>query len=342
MSIHRETYFNQSDNLQIQPYSYDTIVITQGAFLISRPYLEFAFDAYNNLIPEVSGDRFKKYHPDTRKQITIKKEITLDKHLLFLNLMDHYWHFHHETLSQIIMYYENKILDKYTPENTCLFIGTRLNFLKFHEEAIKLLFNIDFLKYEIIYPEHDVLYRTTKDAVTSTKTSVAGVLPTLFTAKYISSKINHVEEPLDYLFIGRDDADHRKCLNQSELIGFLNENGYPFVNCVMTGMPYLDQVNLFKNAKKIIMISGSGSTNQVYCNPKKCHIIYICPKNGLLNCSVRGSKQTNMLYNIVEGYENVPPAVSEELRLKHKKYSGIENFDFLIDKYGLLEAVKSV
>lgn len=342
MSISRETYFKESPNIHIQPYSYDTIIVEHGSFLISRPYFEFAFDSHDNVIPEVSGDRFKKYHPDTRKQISIKKEIILDKHLLFLNLSDHYWHFHHETLSQIIMYYENKILDKYIPENTCLFVGTRNKFCSFSKEAIKLLFSIDFLKYEIIFPEHDVLYRTNKNLITTTKTSVAGALPTLFTAKYISSKITHVEEPTNYLFIGRDDADHRKCLNQSELINFLNENGYPFVNCVMTGTPYLEQVSLFKNAKKIIMIAGSGPTNQVYCNPKKCHVIYICPKNGRLNCSIIGAKQTNMFYNTLEGYENVPPAVSEELRLKHKKYTSEENFDFFIDKYRLLEAVKSV
>ncbi len=90
------------------------------------------------------------------------------------------------------------------------------------------------------------------------------------------------------------------------------------------------------------MISGSGSTNQLYCNTEKCHIIYICPKDGLLNCSVRGSQQTGIVHNTLDGYENVAPDVSEELKLKCKKYTSRENFDFYIDKHALLALVKNV
>jgi capsular polysaccharide biosynthesis protein len=342
MSVCRKTYFQDSANTRIQPYSYDTIIVENGSFFITHPHIEFVFDRYFNIIPEASGDRFRKYSPDTRVHIQPKKEILLNKHLLFLNLSPHYWHFHHETLSQIIMYQEHGIFEQYTPETSCIYINTRAKFCDFAKEAIQLLFNKNFLDYELIYPEFDTLYRTSKNAVTTTKTSVAGVLPTLFTAKYIANKINHTDEPTKYLFIGRDDCDHRKCLNQKELIDFLNENGYPFVNCVMTGMPYLQQVELFKSAKKIIMITGSGSTNQLYCNTEKCHIIYICPKDGLPNCSVIGSQQTGIVHNTLYGYENVAPDVSEELKLKCKKYTSRENFDFYIDKHALLALVKNV
>ena len=115
------------------------------------------------------------------------------------------------------------------------------------------------------------------------------------------------ENPTNFIYVGRDDSDCRLLLNQEEILQFLNDHGIPIRKVTLTGMPYMEQVQLFRNAKFVMVISGSGSTNQIYCNPNKAKILFVSPKNGALLCSQLTTQGMNMAYSVLEGYENFTP-----------------------------------
>jgi capsular polysaccharide biosynthesis protein len=143
------------------------------------------------------------------------------------------------------------------------------------------------------------------------------------------------ENPTEYIYAGRDDSDCRLLLNQDEVIAYLNQNDIPIKKVKLTGMPYMDQVNLFRDAKLVMTISGSGSTNQIYCNPSKAKILFVSPKDGELNCSFATAKAMNMGYSCLQGYENFVP---DNVRRASDKTCS----NFKLKKEDVLEHIKSL
>jgi capsular polysaccharide biosynthesis protein len=218
----------------------------------------------------------------------------------------HYWHFHHETLGQFLVYKDLGVFEKISPENTAILL-TRNTPGKFAKEAFKYVFGFDIEQYELMSTKKNVLYKTTKDMIATTKTSTAGCLPLSYFSEKLAKYLVPEENPTEFIYISRDDSDCRLLLNQDEILQYLNENGIPIRKITMTGMPYLEQVNLFRSSKLVITISGSGSTNQIYCNPDKSKVLFIAPKKGALNCSSYTAKKMNMGCATLEGYENFTP-----------------------------------
>jgi capsular polysaccharide biosynthesis protein len=93
-------------------------------------------------------------------------------------------------------------------------------------------------------------------------------------------------------------------LNQEEVLGYLNDNGIPIKKYTMSGMSYIDQVNLFRSARFVMTITGSGPTNQIYCTPGKTKILFAAPKGGIFVNGTLTAKQTGLEYATIEGYEN--------------------------------------
>ena len=58
----------------------------------------------------------------------------------------------------------------------------------------------------------------------------------------------------------------RRILNEDEIKVFLKSKGYEIIT--LGELSFIDQVNLFKNAKKIIGLHGAGFANLTFCNPQ--------------------------------------------------------------------------
>jgi capsular polysaccharide biosynthesis protein len=200
------------------------------------------------------------------------------------------------------------VFKNYTPENTTILLVWEKKISDFQKDALKYIFNFDIFSYELTFAERDVCYTTTKSLIAATKTSTAGLLPLSFFSEKISKYLKYNEEPTDFIYVGRDDAKDRLLLNQDEVIQHLVDNGVPIKKVTLTGMPYINQVNLFKNAKFIMVIVGSGPTNQIHCNPNKTKILFVSPKNGPVGSVTYTAKAMNMEHATVYGCENFVPA----------------------------------
>ncbi|CAI3967633.1 glycosyltransferase family 61 protein [Alteromonas macleodii] len=69
----------------------------------------------------------------------------------------------------------------------------------------------------------------------------------------------------DKIFVGRNDAAHRRLANTDELESLLAQKGFVFID--PGTLSFDDQVAVFHNASKIVGIHGAGMTNILWTNP---------------------------------------------------------------------------
>lgn len=96
------------------------------------------------------------------------------------------------------------------------------------------------------------------------------------------------------VYLSRKDATARKMLNEDEVFALFEAKG--FKRYILSDMPVIDQIKLFKNAEIIAGPLGSSLTNVIFCNPKvrifdiflarrDCTIYFLCQNLGLeYNC----------------------------------------------------------
>lgn len=300
-------YHDKASNTALQPEPYFLFELPQGEVTLFKNDTHAVFTKDNEIVKDCSGEHWCIYKPTRDIKQTAKKTITLDKNIITLNWSGHYWHYHHETLGQFLIYADLGVFKTYTPENTVILLTWGNKILDHQKESLKHIFNFNIFSYDLIFAERDVCYTTTKLLITTTKTSTAGCLPLSYFSEKLEKYLVPEENPTNFIYVGRDDSDCRLLLNQEEILQFLNDHGIPIRKVTLTGMPYMEQVQLFRNAKFVMVISGSGSTNQIYCNPNKAKILFVSPKNGALLCSQLTTQGMNMAYSVLEGYENFTP-----------------------------------
>jgi len=88
--------------------------------------------------------------------------------------------------------------------------------------------------------------------------------------EYILNKIPNLSKSTksysDKIYISRSDSEHRKILNEAELIVLLKKLNFQIIT--LSKMNIFDQISLFKKAKVITGYHGAGFANLVFCSPK--------------------------------------------------------------------------
>ncbi|MGF1491025.1 MAG: tetratricopeptide repeat protein [Microcoleaceae cyanobacterium] len=77
------------------------------------------------------------------------------------------------------------------------------------------------------------------------------------------------------IYISRQDARHRRVLNEAEVLEVLSQHG--FVCYHLAELSFAEQVSLFHQAEIVIAPHGSGLTNIVFCEPKTKVVELISP-----------------------------------------------------------------
>jgi capsular polysaccharide biosynthesis protein len=104
------------------------------------------------------------------------------------------------------------------------------------------------------------------------------------------------------VFISREDALHRKLINEEEVFHVLEEHGFKKVS--LSTMSFLEKIQLFHTAEVIVSPHGAGLTNLVFCNPGT-RVIELFPATYLMPCFYIISQHMNLDYYCMKG-ETVP------------------------------------
>ncbi len=78
-------------------------------------------------------------------------------------------------------------------------------------------------------------------------------------------QINHSHNDRSKIYVSRAKAKNRQLVNEVEISQLLGKSG--FVTVFLEEMSFLEQVEIFANAKMIVSPHGSGLTNLVFCSP---------------------------------------------------------------------------
>jgi Glycosyltransferase 61 len=84
---------------------------------------------------------------------------------------------------------------------------------------------------------------------------------------YSNTTLRNLSSPAEQsggkrLFISRRDSAVRRLVNESDVIERLKEHGFEV--CVLSGMSFDDQINLFANAEMVVSMHGAGLSNVAF------------------------------------------------------------------------------
>lgn len=116
------------------------------------------------------------------------------------------------------------------------------------------------------------------------------------------------QEGYERIFISREDALHRKLLNEDEVVTTLEKYGFRLIK--LSALSFLEKIQLFNSAEVIVSPHGAGLANLTFCNPGT-KIIELFPSTYLIPCFYIISSHLDLDYYYVIG-DNVPLYNSQE------------------------------
>lgn len=197
-------------------------------------------------------------------------------------------------------------------KNHTLLLPNCLEAIPSMSEAIKICFpfnNVIYLK------EPAFVKRLYKIDVVIDENSITSLRELI--SQNISNRSNY--PLLTDIFVMRNGANRRICINQNELLEQLPKN-YSLVDC--SNMSFLEQFKVFYNAENIVGIHGAALTNIIFCKKLKMFYEFKDPRNDDLIFKSISEDLFKADYQVSYGV----PVSSRDFRVKQHDIDNMRNF----------------
>ena len=173
----------------------------------------------------------------------------------------------------------------------------------FQKESLMLL---DIPLNRILSPTMDTNIEANELIVPSLPGPVFDASPQAQSCKFLRSAFlqDRTRTPYRLLYITRTDANTRRIINEAEILKEVL--GYGFQVVSLTGVPFLQQVKLFSEARIVVGPHGAGFANAVFC-PSGSVLIEFMPERRQIDCFARLAHFVGMEYHSILGIENDVP-----------------------------------
>lgn len=128
--------------------------------------------------------------------------------------------------------------------------------------------------------------------------------PQLQACEYLRSiflQRNRTQKPHRAIYITRADASTRRVINEAEIREEVIDHGFEVVS--LSHVPFLEQVELFAEARIIVGPHGAGFTNAVFCQ-RGSVLIEFMPERWKVDCFERLALLVGMTYHSMVGIES--------------------------------------
>jgi capsular polysaccharide biosynthesis protein len=157
---------------------------------------------------------------------------------------------------------------------------------------------------------------------------VLAMSPQLQACQYLRSTFLETvktRKPYRAIYITRADAGSRRVLNEADIRKVLMDNGFEVIS--LSNVPFLEQIQLFADARIIVGPHGAGFTNAVFCQPGSV-LIEFMPERRKVDCFERMARLIGMRYCSI---------VSKESAISN---AGVSNHDHTVDKAELSRLIR--
>jgi hypothetical protein len=327
------TFFSAEHNWPGKFPEYNLYEIPKGSVELDCFAYNYTRDLEETVIPACSGD-IRPYTEEHPKCSIKSKLIQTNKNIIFISWAQHYWHFHGESVAQILLYKTLNVFKKYTPEDTL--IVTQGENSKYREIIDFLFQELNLKAYEFVQLKRGECYKTSKTLVTTTNMIMGGTVPPPWLYEPINQRISQLNytPTQEIIFLSREDANYRKLMNEAELLNTLQKT-YNITTYEFSKVPYIEQVRLMNTAKVVIQISGTHGINNLYINPKNTKVLILSPAD----YTGRG---TDILNKLKASYKLVK-ANKEEFTFDHKNMRrATPHNNFYVDENEVLIGLKEL
>jgi hypothetical protein len=309
---------------------YDVFIAPNGYYWSKDPHLVF-LDETGRVLEPASGHMSKQYESnhtiDSNGRIGVHPNSTLHGNLLFIRPAGQYWHFHYQTVAQLILYLKSGIFERFKGQNN--FVHQRKTDGIFAEILAFYGFT-DLLKgWQPIEPNHKkgfgIQIASNYSLIVSSNTGIAGFIPILSTARFLNEKAMefYYSRPLlqsgkrggnnnnnkngqqqkdrsffhRRILIGRDDKEgSRGILNLPELQPVLSKYDIYYFNPGVNAS-YVKQVYVFSHAELVLGVSGTGfSTNIAFCHVNQTILLELIPPTAKTSTGKRVAEALQFKY----------------------------------------------
>ena len=270
------TFFSAEHNWPGKFPEYNLYEVPKGSVELDCVAYNYTRDLEETVIPACSGD-IRPYTEEHPKCSIKSKLIQTNKNIIFITWAQHYWHFHGESVAQILLYETLNVFKKYTPEDTL--IVTQGENSKYREVLDFLFQELNLKAYEFVQLKRGECYKTSATLVTTTNMIMGGTVPPPWLYVPINQRVNKLNyaPTQEIIFLSREDAQYRKLLNESELLTAIKKE-YDVKVYEFSRGPYVEQVRLMNTARVVIQTSGTHGINDLYINPKHTRVIVLSPE----------------------------------------------------------------
>jgi capsular polysaccharide biosynthesis protein len=137
---------------------------------------------------------------------------------------------------------------------------------------------------------------------------------------------------IERIYLSRDNANHRRIINNAELTNFLSRLG--FKSLILETMTIAEQALLFSSAKVIVAPHGAGLSNLVFCSPET-KVIEIFSPNYVNVCFWSLSNQMDLEYYYLLGEGRKPPEHIDPHQIKADISVNIDSLSNLMNLAGI-------
>ena len=171
---------------------------------------------------------------------------------------------------------------------------------QFQKESLRIL-NIP--SHQILSSTHNTHIEADELVVPSLPGPVFNATPQPRACRYLRSTFlqsTKTRKPHRALYITRADANNRRVINEAEIREEVIANGFEIVS--LSNVPFLQQVEMFSEAKIIVGPHGAGFTNAVFCEPGAVLIEFL-PQWHQIDCFERLARFVGMEHRSIEGVQ---------------------------------------
>lgn len=257
------------------PVTYDVYYVKNAFFMDQSELL--VRDQHGKWIRELSAVYIELNELRSASYIASHKPEDIHGNVLYVRAACQYWHIHHETIAQLLLYRMAGVFQDFGPSNLTVVMEQPCTAMGLNKEMMEFYgFDLFAEGYRIKLIQAGQLFRVV-GGVLIASTPTHRNLPTLFIPAFVNSYVRAHTAPRasapKRIYVDREEGYRRRVKNRPALLALLAQYDISLYS-PLQHPSYQAQREVFAGAQLVMSAEGTGfSTNGAFCDPNRTIMI---------------------------------------------------------------------